>query len=40
MPELPPYVQAADFIRVRAFVRGFQVDAVVLGWRGDRVYLT
>jgi len=38
--DLPPYVEAKEHIRVRAWVRGFQVDAEVLGWRGDRVYLT
>lgn len=37
----PPYVEAKGCIRVRATVRGQAVeDAVVLGWRGDRVYLT
>ena len=42
MPDLPPYVEAKDHIRVHATVRGQAVDdaAVVLGWRGDRVYLT
>jgi hypothetical protein len=40
MPDLPPYVEARDYIRVRAFIRGASHDAVVLGWRGDRVYLT
>ncbi len=36
----PPYVEAMDYIRVRALVRGQHVDGVVLGWRGDRVYVT
>jgi hypothetical protein len=37
---LPPYVEAKLPIPVRARVRGFQVDAQVLGWRGEQVYLT
>jgi hypothetical protein len=40
MDALPPYVEAKDHLRVRALVRGEQVAGVVLGWRGDRVYLT
>lgn len=40
MPHLPPYVEAREHLPVRAWVRGFPVDAVVLGWRGERVYLT
>ena len=40
MPQLPPYVVAVDYVRVTAWVRGFPVEGVVLGWRGDRVYLT
>ncbi len=40
MPDLPPYVEATQHLPVRAFVRGFQRDAVVLGWRGERVYVT
>lgn len=40
MSALPPYVEAKDHLRVRALVRGRQVAGVVLGWRGDRVYLT
>ena len=40
MPDLQPYVEARDHIRARATVRGQSVDGVVLGWRGDRVYLT
>jgi hypothetical protein len=32
-------VEAKDFIPVRALVRGQQVEGIVLGWRGDRVYL-
>ncbi len=40
MPDLPPYVEAVDYLPVRALVRGTRHDAVVLGWRGDRVYLT
>ncbi len=35
-----PYVEAKDYIRVRALVRGQQYDVIVLRWRGDRVYLT
>jgi len=40
VPDQQPYVEAKEYIRVRAWVRGFEVDAVVLGWRGDRVYLS
>ncbi len=40
MPDLPPYVEAVEYLRVRAEVRGTRCDGVVLGWRGDRVYLT
>ena len=40
MADLPPYVEAKEHIHVRAWVRGFEVDAVVLGWTGDHVYLT
>jgi len=40
MPDLPPYVQAKDYIRARACVRGQEHDVVVLGWRGQRVYLS
>ena len=40
MHDLPPYVEAKDYICARAWVRGYQHDAVVLGWRGERVYLT
>lgn len=40
MHTLPPYVEAKAYLPVRAWVRGFQADAVALGWRGDRVYLT
>lgn len=32
MPHLPPYVEAVDYIRVRARVCGQLVDGVVLGW--------
>ncbi len=39
MPDLPPYVQAVEHLPVRAFVRGFQHDAVVLGWCATQVYL-
>ncbi len=39
MPEQLPYVEAREHLPVRAWVRGFQTDAVVLGWRGERVYL-
>ena len=34
------YVEADEYIRVRALVRGALVDGVVLGWRGERVYFT
>jgi hypothetical protein len=40
MRDLQPYVQAREHMPVRATVRGLLVDAVVLGWRGDRVHLT
>ncbi len=40
MPSLPPYVEAREHLPVRATIRGARHDAVVLGWRGDRVYLT
>ncbi len=40
MPDPPPYVEATEHLPVRALVRGTRHDAVVLGWRGDRVYLT
>jgi hypothetical protein len=40
MPDLPPYVAAKDDIRARASVRGQQYDSIVLGRRGDRIYLT
>ncbi len=41
MHDLPPYVEAKDHTRVRATVRGQAVDdAVVIGWRGDSVYIT
>ncbi len=40
MDTLPPYVEAKDHLPVRALVRGEQVAGVVLGWRGDRVYLS
>jgi len=39
MPHLP-YVRAADYVPVRAVIRGVQHDGVVLGWRGDRIYVT
>ncbi len=34
------YVEAKTPVLVRAWVRGFLVDAVVQGWRGDRVSIT
>ena len=37
MPNLLPYVEAKPPIPVRANLRGNVVDAVVFGWRGDRV---
>ncbi len=39
MPDVPPYVEARGRMPVRAVIRGSRHDAVVLGWRGDRVYL-
>jgi hypothetical protein len=33
----PPYVEAKEHLRVTAWVRGFPVEAVVLGWAGDHV---
>ncbi len=35
-----PYVEAKDYIPVRALLRGEHFDGVVLGWRGERVYIT
>lgn len=32
-------VQTKDYIRLRAWVRGLPVDAVVLGWIGHRVHV-
>lgn len=40
MPDLQPYVEARDYIRAQANVRGQDYDVIVLGWRGDRVYLS
>ncbi len=40
MDTLPPYVEAVEYLRVRAVIRSKQVDAVVLGWSGTMVYLT
>jgi hypothetical protein len=34
------YVETKDHLRARAWVRGFRVDAVVLGWSGSMVYVT
>ena len=34
------YVPAKDHLVVSAWVRGFLVDAVVLGWAGRMVFLT
>ncbi len=39
MDTVPPYVEAKVPIRGRARVRGEEHDVVVLGWRGERVYL-
>lgn len=36
---LPPYIEAKDYLPVRAVVRGQTVEGVVLGWRGEQVYL-
>lgn len=36
---LPPYVPADPPVPVTAMVRGERREGVVLGWRGDRVYL-
>lgn len=40
MPDLPPYVGATEHLPVHAVIRAARHVAVVLGWRGDRVYLT
>ncbi len=40
MHNRPPYVEATEHLPVRALIRGARHDAAVLGWRGDRVYLT
>lgn len=40
MSDLQPYVEARDYIRAQANVRGQHYDVIVLGWRGDRVFLT
>ena len=40
MGEFGTYVEAKDYIRVRAWVRGGCVDAIVLGWSGSMVYVT
>jgi hypothetical protein len=40
MPEFGTYVAMKDYVRARAWVRGTQVDAVVLGWSGRMVYVT
>lgn len=40
MDVLPPYVEAKGHLPVRAWVRGFQHDGVVLGCRGNRVHLS
>ncbi len=39
MHDLPPYVEARHFIRVRALVRGERRDGHVIGWRGERVHV-
>ena len=40
MDTLAPYVEAREYIRAHANVRGQQYDVIVFGWRGERVYLT
>lgn len=40
MSDLPPYVKAATYLPVSAEVRGRRVEGRVLGWRGERVFLT
>ena len=40
MSDLPPYVEATTYLPVHAEVRGQLVEGRVLGWRGDRVFLT
>jgi hypothetical protein len=41
MLEFGTYVETTtDCIRARVWVRGFRVDAVVLGWSGIVVHLT
>ena len=40
MHDLPPYVEATTYLPVYAEVRAQRVEGRVLGWRGDRVFLT
>lgn len=35
----PSYVEAKEHLRVLAWMRGFPVEAVALGWTGDRVHI-
>ena len=39
-PTGPPYVRAPEVIVVRVTARGGIHDGQVLGWRGDRVYVS
>ena len=39
-PAVPLYVTATEGIVVRVTVRGDVYDGQVLGWRGDRVYVS
>lgn len=40
MRDLQPYIEAKDYVPARANVRGQHHDVIVLGWRGERAYLT
>jgi hypothetical protein len=39
VPEDGPYVKAGPPVFVGVAVRGEQWDGMVLGWRGERVYV-
>ena len=38
MHDLPPYIEATTHLPVGVSVRGTPRDAVVLGWRGERIW--
>ena len=40
LPDLQPHVEARAYIRAHANVRGQPHDVIVLGCRGERVFLT